>query len=221
MGAMFGPWGAAAGAVGGGALGVIGASQQNKANAAFENQKKNAQDDLIIENQRRATHDYLRQVRLEQLQATQEAQSVAEQSQDVRKQAAGATGQARADAAERGVAGNSLEMIVNDYEFQQNQEIGRLRQNQEMKNAQHGENIAGFKDQFDQRVAAVRPYIARAQPPVDYFGPVFGVVSTVAQLKNQSPSGSITKTTNTPDAAFQKMDKANEDAWTSQVGRNR
>jgi hypothetical protein len=165
-------------AAAGAATKIVGDNTQRQMNKGFENQKKNAQDDLIIENQRRATHDYLRQVRLEQLQQTQETQSLVEQSQDVRKQAAGATGEARADAAERGVAGNSVEMIVNDYEFQQNQEVGRLRQNQDMKNKQHTENVAGYNDQFDQRIAAVKPYIPRTQPPVDYFGPAFSAVGS-------------------------------------------
>jgi hypothetical protein len=165
-------------AAGGAAMNIIGQNTTRQMNKGYENQKKNAQDDLIIENRRRATHDYLRQVRLEQLQQTQETQSLSEQGQDVSKQASGATGQARSDAAERGVAGNSVEMIVNDYEFQQNQEVGRLRQNQEMKNAQHTENTAGYKDQFDQRIASVKPYIPRVQPPVDYFGPVFGAIGS-------------------------------------------
>jgi hypothetical protein len=167
-------------AAGGAVTNIIGQNTTRQMNKGFENQKKNAQDDLIIENRKRATHDYLRQVRLEQSQEVQETASLNEQGQDISKQAASATGQARSDAAERGVAGNSLEMIVNDYEFQQNQEVGRLRQNQEMKNTQHKENIAGFNDQFDQRIAAVKPYVPRVQPPVDYFGPIFGAASTTA-----------------------------------------
>jgi len=168
-------------AAGGAAMNIIGQNTTRQMNKGYENQKKNAQDDLIIENRRRATHDYLRQVRLEQSQQVQETQSLVEQSQDVARQTSGAGGQAKASAAERGVAGNSLEMIINDYEFQQNQEVGRLRINQEMKNKQHTENIGGFNDQFDQRIAAVKPYVPRTQPPVDYFGPIFGAVGTTVQ----------------------------------------
>ena len=167
-------------AASGAATSIIGQNTTRQLNKGTENQKRIAQDDLIIENQRRATKDYLRQVRLEQLQETQEGQAVAEQGQDIRKQRLDAEGQARASAAERGVAGNSLETIVGDYEFQQDQETGRLRANQEMKNVQHGENIEGFKDQFDQRVTAVKPYVPRTQAPVDYFGPIFGALSTTA-----------------------------------------
>lgn len=187
-----GPWGAAAGAVAGAAFGVIGAKATNKANKASENQRKNAQDDLIIENRRRATHDYLKQVRLEQLQGLQENEAITEKAFDITKQEIGAAGQARASAAERGVAGNSVETIVNDYEFQQNQEVGRLRQNQAMKDAQHVEVTGGSRDQFDQRVAAVQPYVPRQQPPVDYFGPIFAAASTAAAaFRGGGPSGTL------------------------------
>jgi hypothetical protein len=64
---------------------------------------------------------------------------------------------APAAAAERSVSGRSLDMILSDYEFQQNQEGGRLRQNQDMKNQQPTEKIGGMKDNFDYRVASVKP----------------------------------------------------------------
>ena len=173
-------------AVAGATTNIIGQNTTRQMNKGYENQKKNAQDDLIIENRKRATSDYLRQVRLEQLQTTQEEQSLVEEKGDVAKQTAAATGQSKASAAERGVAGNSVEAIVADYEFQQNQEVGRLRMNQDAKNAQHTENVAGYNDQFDQRIAAVKPYVPRVQPPVDYFGPIFGAGSSImAQNKGR------------------------------------
>jgi hypothetical protein len=168
-------------AIAGAATNIIGQNTTRQMNKGYENQKKNAQDDLILENRKRATHDYLREVRLEQLTQAQETSSLAEQSQDTLKQAAGATGEAKASAAERGVAGNNLETIISDYDFQQNQEVGRLRINQEMKNNQHTEAIAADKDSFDYRVASVKPYVPRPQAPVDYFGPIFGAVSSIGQ----------------------------------------
>lgn len=202
-------------AAAGAAVSISGANTQRQANKGFENQKKNAQDDLIIENRRRATHDYLRQVRLEQLQETQEGNAVDEQAQDVVRAKQVTVGTAYASAAERSVAGNSVEMLINDYEFQQSQEVGRLRINQEMKKAQHTENIKGYADQFDQRVAAVKPYIPRQQPPVDYFGPIFQAVSSVAGTARpfmQAPGGSI----NAPPSMADANAKLETD-WTSQV----
>lgn len=168
---------AAAGAV----TSIVGQNSARQQAKGQENAMKNAQDDVIIENRKRATHDYLREVRLEQLQQVQEESSLTNQSQDVAKQAAGAKGEAVASAAERGVSGRSLDTILSDYEFQQNQEVGRLRVNQEMKNAQHGENIAASKDQFDYRVSSVKPYVPRVQAPVDYFGPIFSAAGQTAQ----------------------------------------
>jgi len=94
---------------------------------------------------------------------------------DVSRQADAATGTAIASAAERGVAGRSVDQVVSDYQYQENLEIGRLRQNQDMRNVQHSENIAGYQDEFTQRVSAVKPYMPRPQAPVDYFGPIFGI----------------------------------------------
>lgn len=179
---------ASMGASAGGAVtNIIGANTTRQMNKGYENQKKNAQDDLIIENRKRATHDYLREVRLEQLEQAQEESSLSEQSNDIAKQADAATGQAVASAAERGVSGNNLDTILSDYEFQQNQEVGRLRINQDQKNQQHTENIAGSKDSFDYRVASVKPYVPRVQPPVDYFGPIFGAISNAGQTAMASP----------------------------------
>jgi hypothetical protein len=172
---------------GGAATNIIGQNTTRQMNKGYENQKKNAQDDLIIENRKRATHDYLREVRLEQLEQSQEESSVSEQSNDIARQAEGATGQAVASAAERGVSGNNLETIISDYDFQQNKEVGLLRLNQAMANMQHTENIAGAKDQFDYRVSSVKPYVPRVQPPVDYFGPIFGAVSDSAKTVMGSP----------------------------------
>lgn len=158
------------------------AAQQNarQVEKGNENAKKNAQDDLIIENRKRATHDYLRDVRLENLQSTQETEALTEHANDAAHTTADAKGEAVASAAERGVAGNSLDQVLNDFDFQQNQEVGRLRVNQAMKDQQHQEQIGAYGDQFSARAAAVQPYIPRIQPPVDYFTPIFGLGAGLA-----------------------------------------
>ena len=151
----------------GAASSIVSANNARQTAKGTENAKKNAQDDLILENQRRATHDYLREVRLENLQATQETEALTEKANDAAHVTSDAKSTAIASAAERGVAGNSLDQIINDFNFQQNQEVGRLRVNQSMKDQQHRENIAGYGDQFSARASAEQPYIPRAQPPVD------------------------------------------------------
>lgn len=192
-------------AAGGASNSIIGANGARQLAKGTENQKRLAQDDVIMENRRRATHDYLRQVELEQRTQLQETDAIHEQSQDIARQAVGAKGQAVASAAERGVDGNSVDTVLADYDFQQNQEVGRLRLNQDMKDQQHGENIAGAQDEYDYRVASVKPYVPRPQAPVDYFGPIFGALSSTASaamgggmkmpMGGGSPGGSPTNIT--------------------------
>lgn len=153
-----------------------------------ENAMKNAVDDQIIENRKRATNDYLRDVRLEELQSDQENRAVMEKSGDIARNTLEAKGTTVASAAERGVAGRSLDTILANFDFQQEQEIGRLRINQEMKDQQHVENAGSYADQFTARVTAVKPYIPRTQPPVDYFTPVFGMAGG---LMNATRPGSL------------------------------
>ena len=199
MGAMAGPWGAAAGAVVGAGMGIMSANSSRQANKAYQDQQKAAQDLVILENRKRATHDYLREVRLEQLAEVQETAAMGEHANDISKQAAIAKGTAVASAAERGVSGASLDTILSDYEFQQNQEVGRLHINQQMRNAQHGEAIGSYRDQFDERVSMAKPYVPRPQNPVDYYGPIFGAATTVARAymasgSDQTPSKGLLET---------------------------
>lgn len=158
------------------------ASQQNARQVAKgnENAMKNAQDDVIIENRKRATHDYLRDVRLEELQSEQENEARMEKTGDIARNTIESKGTAVASAAERGVAGHSLDLILADFDFQQNQEVGRLRINQAQKDQQHAENAGAYGDEYSARVSAVKPYIPRQQPPVDYFTPIFGMGAGLA-----------------------------------------
>lgn len=164
----------------GAASSIVAQNNARQVAKGNENAMKNAQDDVIIENRKRATHDYLREVRLERLASTQETEALTEKSNDIAHSVADAKGTAVASAAERGVAGRSLDTILSDFDFQQNQEIGRLRVNQEMKDQQHQENIGGYYDQYTARVTEVKPYVPRTQAPVDYFTPIFGMAGGMA-----------------------------------------
>lgn len=155
---------------------LIAANNARQTAKGNQNSQKNAQDDLILENRRRATTDYLRDVRLEQLSSEQENEAVSEKSGDIARTTLDAKGTTVASSAERGIAGGrSLDTILADFDFQQNQEVGRLRINQQMGDQQHVENAGADVNTFDARVTAVKPYIPRTQPPVDYFTPIFGL----------------------------------------------
>ena len=72
-------------AAGGAASSIIGANTSRQMAKHQEDEKRNAQDQVILENRMRATHDYLRNVRLEQLKQQQETESLAEEGGDERR----------------------------------------------------------------------------------------------------------------------------------------
>jgi len=167
-------------AVGAATTTIIAQNNARQTAKGTENLRAHEQDNAIIENRRRATQDFMTQVRLENTQQTQEQEVVAEKSIGVRTDARKAKGTALASAAERGVAGNAVDAVLSDYIFQQNQEITKLRINQHQQDVQHGENIAAFGTSYSNRIADVKPYVPQNIAPVDYFGPVFGAIGTTA-----------------------------------------
>ena len=183
MGAMLGPWGAAAGAVGGGVMGVLGSKAANKNAEQVEEARRIEQENMIMETRRRATGDYLDQTRMERELQSQEEAAVALKGADIAKETDRSVATATASSAERGVAGRTIDQINADYEFMENEEVGRIKANQAMANRQHAEVIRGYGTQFENRVADVRPYVKRAVAPVDYFGPAFQAVGQLGQLK--------------------------------------
>lgn len=159
-----------------------------------EEEKRKAQEVAITEERSRATKDYLRQLRQEGEQARQEALNTRGETIEVGRQADQVESTAITSAAERGVDGRSLSHILNDYSFQENREVGILKENLRTKNQQHSENITGYQDQFDQRVTQMKSYVPRPQAPVDYFGPIFGAIGTISSASMASgklkPGGS-------------------------------
>lgn len=167
-------------AVAGAATTIMGDKASKKSAKSVEEAKRIEQENMITENRRRATDDYLTQTRLEQDQQSQEESAVALKSNDVMRETIRATSTSTASAAERGVAGRTINDIAADYDFQANEETGRLKYNQSLSNRQHGETIAGYGKQFSNRVADVRPYVERPIAPVDYFGPIFAAGGQIA-----------------------------------------
>jgi hypothetical protein len=172
----------------GAAAAQIQAQQQaQKTGKSVEESRRMEQENVINETRRRATDDYLNQTRMEQDQQSQEEAAVAQKSMDVSKQTQRSVSTSLASAAERGVAGRTVNDIAQDYEFMSNEETGRLKQNQAMANQQHQENLRGMGTQFSNRVADARPYVMQPQKPVDYFGPIFGAgqqtLGTYTQVK--------------------------------------
>lgn len=170
----------AAMAVAGAATNIMGQMQAKKTGEAVEEVQRIEQENVINENRRRTTDDYLNQIRMERDQQAQEEASVAMKSGDVMRETRRSVATGTASAAERGVAGRTIEAIAADYEFMANTETGRLKANQVQANRQHEEEIRGYGTAYSNRIADVRPYIKQPQKPIDYFGPIFGAGAQVA-----------------------------------------
>lgn len=179
------------------AASIAAQSKQRSAMNTMEDRKAAAQNDLIAENRRRSTQDYIKQVEAEQLQQRQQEESVAEKGYDIARQTAKTKAVATASAAERNVAGRTISQIVNDYDFQANMEIGRLKENQKLANIQHGQRISGFGTEFENRASSVKPYVKTPAPSVDYFGPIFGAAG---KMTNYAVATGAIKPSSTPSA---------------------
>ena len=160
-------------AVAGAAASIKGQRDAKKSGKSVEEARRIEQENMITETRRRATDDYLVETRLEREQQSQEEAAVAMKGADVMKETRRSVATGTASAAERGVAGRTIDDISRDYDFMANEETGRLKYNQTLANRQHDEVIAGYGKQFSNRVADARPYIKKPIAPVDYFGPIF------------------------------------------------
>lgn len=167
-------------AVAGAATSIMGQKSANKSAQSVEEARRIEQENMITETRRRATDDYLNQTRLEMEQQSQEEAATAMKGSDVMRETKRAVATSTASAAERGVAGRTISDIAADYDFQANEETGRLKANQALSNRQHAEQIRGYGTQFSNRVADARPYMQKPIAPVDYFGPIFGAGTQVA-----------------------------------------
>jgi hypothetical protein len=164
-------------AAAGAATSIMGQMQAHKAGESVEEARRIEQENMIAENRRRTTNDYLTQTRLERDQQSQEEAAVAMKGADIAKETRRTVATGTASAAERGVSGRTIDDIAADYDFQANEETGRLKQNQADANRQHEEAIKGYGTQYSNRIADVRPYVKQPVKPVDYFGPIFGAAS--------------------------------------------
>ncbi len=112
-------------------MNIYGQFQARDVHNQTEEYRRLEQENTIEENRRRTTHDYITNVRLEQQQQDQEKASLAQKVVDVQMQADRSIATGMASAAERGVAGRTVDQIVADFDFLANEESGRLKENQE------------------------------------------------------------------------------------------
>lgn len=178
-------------AAAGAATNIYGQFQAQGQHNAVEESRRLAQEDVIEENRRRATHDYITSTRLEREQQSQEEASVSQKSVDIQRQADSSIATGMASAAERGVAGRTVDQIAQDFDFMANEETGRLRENQKLANRQHSENIRSYGTEFSNRISAVKPYIKTPAKQIDFFGPIFQAGAQTLNTAAAMPSGSL------------------------------
>ncbi|MDK2742111.1 MAG: hypothetical protein NDI90_04295 [Nitrospira sp. BO4] len=154
-------------------MNIYGQFQARDTHNQTEEYRRLEQENVIEENRRRATHDYLTNTRLEQQQEDQEKAALAQKVVDLQMQADRSIATGIASAAERGVAGRTVDQIVSDFDFMANEESGRLKENQKLASLQHGENIRSLGTEYSNRIAAVKPYVKQPAKPIDFFGPIF------------------------------------------------
>lgn len=154
-------------------MNIAGQFQAQGQHNATEEYRRIEQENVIEENRRRATHDYLTNVRLEQTQQQQEEEAVAQKGFDIEQQAKRSVATGMASAAERGVAGRTVDQIAADFDFMANEETGRLKYNQKLAEQQHFENVGIFGTEYKNRIAAVKPYVKTPAKQIDFFGPIF------------------------------------------------
>ncbi len=172
-------------------MNIYGQFQARDTYNSVEEYRRIEQENAIEENRRRATQDYLTNVRLEQEQQQQEYESVAQKSVDIQAQATRSVATGMASAAERGVAGRTVEMIAQDFDFMANEETGRLRENQRMADRQRSENIRGMGTEWQNRVTSIKPYVKTPAKQIDFFGPIFKAgVQTLGNVAVM-PAGSL------------------------------
>lgn len=160
-------------AVAGAGMNIYSQFQARDAHNSVEEYRRLEQENVIEENRRRATHDYLTSTRLELEAQSQEHDAVAMKTHDLNQQSRLSVATGMASAAERGVAGRTVDQIAQDFDFMANEETGRLKMNQQLADRQHAENNRAAGTEFYNRVTAVKPYVKTPAKQIDFFGPIF------------------------------------------------
>lgn len=187
---------------------IYGQFVQRDTHKAQEEARRIETENAIEENRRRATHDYLTATRLERTQEAQEHASLAQKKMDVFRQTDATIATSIASAAERNVAGRTVDMIASDFEFMADEETGRLKQNQKLADRQHTENIRAQGTEWQNRVTSIKPYIKTPAPQIDFFGPVFKAVGQGIQTIGTGAltgSGFGAQASNMPNPGAQKL----------------
>jgi hypothetical protein len=164
-------------AAGSAGLSIHGQQQQQMTK---EGQKRQMSENerVMAANRKQATEAFISQVRQENLGKQQEQETLALKRDEYSTDAMQAQATARVAAADAGVGGQSLEMLLGDFNRQEAMFMGKLLTNQQFAEQNREERITGYGDQFENRYNSVAPYQPGPVAPVDFISPILGIASS-------------------------------------------
>lgn len=144
------------------ASGIAGYQAQSQAAAEqerYQNEMVLARNAQIRQNEQLAAQAYLDQSNQLRLRQSEETAAASQKMQQNSLDAAQARATARVSAGEAGVAGLSIDSLLNDYYRQEGFYNDSVRQNLEWSNRQTEEDLKGTRASAIQNVLSVTPYI--------------------------------------------------------------
>ncbi len=162
-----------------GIVSYVGQSQQAAAQAAYQSQVAQVQNQQILENARLANESFLRQSEQENLRQQQEGEKAGQEIQQTQIEAAQARARARVAAGEAGVSGLSVDSLFADFYRQEDVFRESVRRNQDFSRLQSQENIKGFRAQAQGRIASIRPYVPEPVVRPSFLGTALQIGSDV------------------------------------------
>lgn len=156
-------------------MSIMGQQQQQKAQIEYQQAQAKARNEQIVQNRTMATNAFLHQLQSEDLMKAQEEQANAEKGHDLSIATMKAQGTAKAAAADAGVGGASLGLLLDDFNRQESMMLGRLDLNQQFSEQARVSREAGYGNTWQQRVTSIQPFNPSPVAQVDYFTPILGI----------------------------------------------
>lgn len=132
------------------AAGYLGQSQQANANANYQNQ-------MYAQTGKNALANYDQQTGVAGTRLIQQAAAMQQQGMDQNRQMMQAQGHAAAAAGEAGVAGNSVNALMNDFSSVASSNIDTLRTNQQYSVNQMGQDEKAMRANAQNQIAQAAP----------------------------------------------------------------
>lgn len=145
-------------------LSFAGRSQQANAQQSFEAARTRARQQQINQNAELANRAYIQKAEAENRRLGQEQIRASQEAQDIQIERLEAQGNAEAAAAHAGVAGLSVQNLLNNYQRAEARYRDRIRQNVELVAEDVERRKDAYREEAKGRAASIPPY---APEPVE------------------------------------------------------